>query len=110
MFGWLKEFKDKTYVSNEENSSWSKSGLDEIIGVTLFYPIKDPTIIPSGYTRFYRGLGEYHYSEDYEVLLGQSKPIAVLQRIQFKLDSSKWETLEIDIDGNTRSYISEVKI
>lgn len=101
--GWVKIFQGSYITGADEDSiSWSQTNLDGLRGVQVFHNGLKAELI--------RGLGEYNYSEDYEVPIGSCDHKLLAKRVQFKT-SNGWETMEIDIiEGIVHNYTSVEKI
>ncbi len=101
--GWVKIFHGEYLTgADEDNVSWSKTRLEGLRGVQITHNNKLAELI--------RGLGEYHYSEDYEVAIGSSEHKMLARRVQFRT-SKGWETVELDtITNEVHHYMSEEKI
>lgn len=105
--GWIKVFNDGEIIAGpdcEENTSWSRTRLNGLSRVDLFFHGARATI---------EGDGDYAQSDDYIVLLSgdkQQKPERLFRRLQLKLNTNKWLTLIIDTQGGFMVSLEDNKI
>lgn len=104
--GWIKVFEDGEIIAgpdSEEQTTWSRSRLDGLERVDLYFHGTQATI---------EARGEYWHSDDYVVMLnniGNPKPEKLYRRLQFKLED-KWLTVMIDASGGFVITLEDAKI
>jgi hypothetical protein len=104
--GWIKVFEDGEIIAgpdSEEQTTWSRSRLDGLGRVDLFFHGARATIEADG---------EYWHSDDYVVMLnssGAARPEKIYRRLQLKLDD-KWLTVVIDPSGGFMVTLEDGKI
>lgn len=86
--GWVKIFPGEYLAAPDgESISWSKTRMQGLCGLMLHHNHVRLELIC--------GPGEYHYSEDYEVTVGENNHEMVARRIEF-FNGKYWEIKELN--------------
>ena len=93
--GWVKYFNDDTYeVGTDQDvaagkASWRKGRLKDMVGASIH-------VNGTGAFLFSDEVTDFWHSDDYESSMSNQQVRRITRRIQRKLGSKDWKTLEID--------------
>jgi hypothetical protein len=102
--GWVK-FRSEapSEISEQYSRSWSKTDLDKITGAVIWFAETSVRLdVPDGEH------GDFWQSDDFECLVGSTKPTMVRRRLQVRVDNG-WFAAEISHDGSVEFQLYETR-